>query len=143
MKSCDAIIEELKKRIAEYGGWLYFKGSMGADAVPPPDCCNLEKIFNEIRTLCQSQTGITEYLCLNIKEMHDFLRGRAEDVVQRCWEKYTNKVCYHLPFITHKGLPELVGTLNELSVVSAVVKTLDNKYAIIDIQGDTVCIGVE
>jgi len=139
--SCGAIIEELKKAIGEYGAWLYFKGQMGGDAAPPTGCCDFEKIYREIRELCH--TRASETLCVKIGELRELIRGRAEDVITRCWEKYANAVCYRLPFISHVGLAEFVDTLARLNVTHAVVKTLDGVDATIDIVNDAVCIGVE
>jgi len=138
--TADTIIEELKKAIGEYGAWLYFKGQMGGDAAPPTDCCDFEKIYREIRKMCHASS---ETLCVKIGELRELTRGRVEDVITRCWEKYANAVCYRLPFISHIGLAELVDTLAKLNVTHAAVKTLDNAHAIIDIINDTVCIGVE
>jgi len=85
---------------------------------------------------------VNEYLCLKIGEMDEMVTGRVEDVIQRCWEKYASGVCYHLPFISPYGLVELVETLIKLNATSTVVKKLDGGHAIIDVQNDTVCIGV-
>ena len=87
-------------------------------------------------------TRTSEYLCLKIDELKGVAHGRVEDVIQRCWERYANSICYHLPFVSHRGLPELIETLAKLNVVSATVKTLDNKHVVVDIQGDVVCIGM-
>ena len=147
MSECRArveqIIAKLEKAIGEYASWLYFKGQMGGDPVPPRECneCDYRKVYEEIRSLCRD--GATEYLCLRIGELREMVRGRVEDVITLCWEKYANAVCYRLPFISHIGLAELVDTLAKLNVTHAAVKTLDGVNAVIDIVNDAVCIGVE
>jgi len=140
----EEIIARLERAVGEYAGWLYFKGQMGGDPVPPRECseCDYRKLYDEIRALC-GEERVTEYLCLKVGELRELARGKVQDVITRCWEKYANDVCYRLPFVSHIGLAELVDTLAKLNVTHATVKTLDNANAIIDIQGDTVCIGVE
>jgi len=143
---CRTKVEQIMKKISENVGWTYFKGMMGGDPIPPPDChCNLGEIRKEIEELCTG--GVEEYLCLGIDELYRLIRGRVEDVVSRCWEKYASGVCHHLPFISHFGLDRLVDELRKLNVSSATIRTLDNKLAIVDIVNEdatrvTVCIGV-
>ena len=49
----EQVIEKLKRAIGEYASWLYFKGQMGGDPTPPPDCpCDFDAIYEEIRRLC-------------------------------------------------------------------------------------------
>jgi len=144
----EEIIARLERAIGEYAGWLYFKGQMGGDPVPPRECseCDYRKLYDEIRALC-GEERVTEYLCLKVDELREIVRGRVEDVVSRCWEKYASGVCHHLPFISHFGLDRLVDEFRKLNVSSATIRTLDNKLAIVDIVNEdatrvTVCIGV-